>query len=292
VSFSIKDEVIDSQKSELTAKSVSNLRLFDATYLVILSNCEFHVYIREKMITRQKKSSNSKSRKAALNADGVENPKIENSGITYSEFARLRVVDFSAFLPASLPPTCFVKFGTDTLVFGFTNGLIKIILCDFLSDDDEARNPRAVCSFTASSSMDKSTNANEDNTKSNKRSSASIIDPSTSIEVKDIVPLPWQSIYGDPYVIEFLTLGGDNSLAHWGIRTNTTNPVSRADVIASESNENAEVEIGDNSLPTEAKAYMGSDNIASADRLGVRYPYTHTHTHTLSLSNNNKKKNH
>ena len=179
--------------------------LFDAPsefILLIYSLMRFMYIVEEKHRRRRTKRKKIES---ILNDETDDDPPpVEKN---YTDFFRMRLVDMTHWLApnengTSYPPDNFKRLPVlsspnleeqdkeaDILVFSFTDGSLKFILCDYMSDEG-IKSPKLIYEFVAT----------------------------PECTITKITACPWQSLHGAAYMTEFLTASSDNIVTHWGLR--------------------------------------------------------------------------
>lgn len=148
-----------------------------------------HVYLREPMKIR----ASRRKKRDALNheSDGIlDIPK------PFTEFIRVRQIDFSKWISpgengTSSPPCFYSCVNKNLLVFGFVDGTIRVIKCCIISDEEYERIPILITEFFAH----------------------------VDCTILSIVPVLWSTVHGGAYFAEFLSVGRNHEIAHWGLRS-------------------------------------------------------------------------
>ena len=227
--------------------------LVEATLLVIIANNVFYVYTRTVNLSRFQRA---KTKLADGHLAGVAMADSTASRDRLGEtkiFSRKRILDFLANEPCSV--TCFRRVDGGLLVVGFSNGNIGVYACDLTSSDATLRQGKPLVFINA--------HRTDDFHPPPRSSSAKI-----SGGVISIAGCSWPSVVGGAYLSEFLTVGVDNRLVHWGLRR-----VTVTDDDSPQSGTPFPMPLGDfteisGALKTQARATPWTNPIA-ADLLGV-----------------------
>ena len=114
----------------------------------------------------------------------------------YTDFVKSRTVDLSQWIKpgengTSAPAVVYTKVGMDMHCFAFTDGSVKVIRCELLSEEEHKRQAVLLCDFVAHPDS----------------------------EILSVSPFPWTSVRA-VYLLEILTSGKDHRIRHFGIRAN------------------------------------------------------------------------
>ena len=167
--------------------------VLDHFVFFLVNESEAIVFAREKMVVRRK--TRRQEKKELEQGQGTPGTPGTPAKL-YSDFARVRGVPLAHWIAprengTASPPSGMVYMKEHhCMIYSFVDGSVKVIRCDFLAVDEHNRNAQLLCDFTAHSSS----------------------------EMCTVIPLPWSTVYGEAYYIEFLTFGSDNVVKHWGLR--------------------------------------------------------------------------
>jgi len=155
------------------------------------------VFTREIILRRQvkKRRDSTHGQAATVTGETVPEGVPEPPPREFSNFVRFRTVDMNMWIAprengTASPPVAFEYVPNKSLqIFAFEDGSIKVISCDFLSEEEHKRNAKLICDFSAHSSS-----------------------------IRSLSALNFISCFGGAYLLEFISIGLDNEIRHWGIR--------------------------------------------------------------------------
>jgi hypothetical protein len=192
-----QEEKGDPMAHNINCATALFLDIFDEFCFLFVDHSNVYIYTRQKLVVRKK-------RRTKVNSDSTaEQQQPPAKEKFYSDFTKARELNFFEWIApyensTSQPTQSFIRIGNDVFVFGFVNGSIKVVLCEFLSEDESKRKPRLICDFIAHHEC----------------------------TISSLSTLPWCSVLGSMYVTEFVTAGKDNKIFHWGVRSSSSSSSS------------------------------------------------------------------
>jgi hypothetical protein len=190
------------ENHSVLAESVVTLGFISILAFYVIDTNNIFVFTREKIIRRQR--SQRKRREtgiaavaaAASAAASGSKEAVDPPPKDYSNFVNYRKIDvFKWIAPrengTSSPPVAVVRVARNhCLIFAFEDGSVKVIQCDFISENEHQRSARLLCDFVAH-----------------------------PVCIVELAALDWLTCHGDAHLLEFVSTGSDNELRHWAVKT-------------------------------------------------------------------------